>query len=65
MTERHVRPNKAPEGGWVVRNESVEFHTTTQGEAVDHARQTLRTEGGGTLYVHSTDGSVREERSVD
>ena len=68
MVERHVRPNEGPEGGWVVTGSDTgrqEHHTTTQGAAIDYAREDLQRQGGGKLFVHSTDGSVREERSVD
>lgn len=69
MIKRHVRPNNGSEGGWVVATtddpESVESHTTTQGEAVEQARAALQRQGGGTLFVHGVDGGVREERSVD
>ncbi len=67
MTTRHVRPNDEPEGGWVVTpadSDAVEAHTTTQAGAVERGRDLLLQAGGGTLVVHNTDGSVRDERSV-
>ncbi|CAM04749.1 uncharacterized protein DUF2188 [Saccharopolyspora erythraea NRRL 2338] len=67
MGERHVRPSDDAEGGWVVTGPdpgSSEHRTTTQGGAVDYARDRLLADGGGKLFVHGTDGVVREERSV-
>ncbi len=67
MSTRHVRPDDSDRGGWVVataESGSVEYRTTTQGEAVEQARNALLAQGGGTMVVHGVDGSVREERSV-
>lgn len=69
MATRHVRPNNAADGGWVITitedPASAEAHTTTQAQAVENARDSLQDQGGGTLFVHGVDGAVREERSVD
>ena len=66
--ERHVRFNDDPEGGWIVTGTpppEAEIHTSSREEAVDQARKELEDIGGGTLYIHETDGSVQQQQPVD
>lgn len=64
MPERHVRPDRQA-GGWIVTAAGeASNHTTTQAEAIEHAREALERVGGGDLIVHGVDGHVRETRSV-
>lgn len=63
MPERHVVPNRDA-GGWNITGGSADQHTSTQGEAIELAREDLERDGGGALYVHAIDGSVRETLEI-
>ena len=62
---RHVVPNR--NGGWDVKKpgtQSPASHHETQQEAVDQARGSLKSDGGGELRIHGQDGRIRETDSV-
>jgi hypothetical protein len=65
MPERHVIPDRDMGGGWKVTSAGeTELHTTTQPEAIEKAMEHLARDGGGELFVHGVDGSLREIRTV-
>jgi hypothetical protein len=60
---QHVVPS--PNGGWSVRHSGAARATRTfdsQSAAIDFARQKARREGSE-LYVHRSDGTIRERNS--
>ena len=60
---QHVVPN--PKGGWSVRNSGAARATRTfdnQSEAIDFAKEKAR-KGRGELYVHRSDGTIRERNT--
>ncbi|HLG19790.1 MAG TPA: DUF2188 domain-containing protein [Bdellovibrionota bacterium] len=62
-TSRHVVPNSG--GGWSVRKSGSSRASRVfgkQGDAVDYARQ-LAGKNGGEIYIHHSDGTIREKNS--
>lgn len=59
----HVVPG---EGGWVVEasHEHVLATCATQVEATHKAREQLRSQGGGELFVHSRRGVIEKRDTV-
>ena len=64
MSDKHVVPD---DGDWAVKRQGQPFPESkhpTQAEAIDHARTTIRAEGGGELTIHRPDGRIRERDTV-
>jgi uncharacterized protein DUF2188 len=64
--DRYVQPNKE-RGGWdVVKegHERVSLHTDTKAEAVDRAREMIKSEGGGELRIKNEQGRLIESNTV-
>lgn len=60
---QHVIPS--PKGGWSVRATGAERASktfSTQGAAIRHGREIARKDGGE-LYIHRSDGTIRERSS--
>jgi hypothetical protein len=54
----HVFPS---DGTWVVKREGKSGKTfVTQGEAIQAARKSVRTEKAGQFVVHGTDGKIKD-----
>jgi hypothetical protein len=65
LNERHVVPS--PRGGWDVKKsggQSATFHTSTQAQAIQRAREMVRRNGGGEVVVHGRDGQIRNTSTV-
>lgn len=62
---RHVVPN--PKGGWDVVKPGAQRrsdHASTQGAAIDRAREILGGRGGGEIRIHGKDGRIRDSDTV-
>jgi uncharacterized protein DUF2188 len=63
--ERHVVADR--DGGWnVVRPgaDRTSGHFTSQGEAIDRAREIVRNSGGGEVVIHRPSGTIRDSDTV-
>jgi hypothetical protein len=66
MSERHVVPNKGPEGGWKIISPDSDAgaRTATQADAIEHAMHSLNQGNGGEVVIHGLDGQVRDRRTI-
>lgn len=56
-----------PEGGWEVKAPKAERASSThstQGDAIDRARQILQNSGGGELTIKDREGRIRDSDTV-
>jgi hypothetical protein len=64
MSERHVVPNRGPEGGWkiVTPDSDTAQRLSTQADAIEHAMHSL--DSGGEVVIYGIDGRVRDRRTI-
>lgn len=63
--KKHIHVVKHPDGGWADRREGsdrVSGRYPTQGNAIDHARDVAKKEGGEVI-IHDRGGKIRDKDS--